>query len=227
MRTYLIAKAEEEKRKQEEEKTRQESYRLEQRRMEHDILRTSLQGGIPPPMIPVVFAGMGGGALPQAALDWARQCLSPQPQHSQPPVLMPAGTVSPEHHRRRDSQTQLYGQYPGPGVPSTPGSTQGPPSGYAPAYPLSPTRPRGQSMPGPMTRHPGTSNPPTLNTNVQTGYGGGPGHQPHAAVSSVPQQENQASQSLYILQWQPPTTGGNSSNQPATPSGSSKTKTRS
>lgn len=230
MRTYLMARAEEEKRKQEEEKTRQESYRLEQRRMEHDIIRTSLQGGIPPPMIPVVFAGMGSGTLSQAALEWARQYLGPQPQHAQPQALMPPEAVSSEHHHHRgNSQTQVYGHY-APGVPSTPGSTQGPPSGYAPAYASSPTRPRGQSMPGQMNRPPGTSNPAPLNTSAQPSFGG-PGHQPHSGISSAPQSQDQQhpSQSpLYILQWQPPTTGrDNPATQPATPSGSSKTKTRS
>ncbi len=107
MRTWLNAKAEEEKRRQEEEKTRQEGYRLEQRKMEHDILRTSLQGGIPPPMIPVVFAGMAGGVIPPAALEWAQQYIYSQTQHSQPPALLPSGPTSPDH-QRRDSQAPAY-----------------------------------------------------------------------------------------------------------------------
>ncbi|GJD01926.1 hypothetical protein ColKHC_10751 [Colletotrichum higginsianum] len=49
MRSWLAAKTEEERRRQEEEKTRQESLRLEQRRIEADMLRTSLNGGIPRP----------------------------------------------------------------------------------------------------------------------------------------------------------------------------------
>ncbi|CAK7267418.1 hypothetical protein SEPCBS119000_002536 [Sporothrix epigloea] len=73
MRAWLLAKAETEKRRAEEERTHQDTIRLEQRRTEHDILRTSLAGGIPPPMVPIVFAGMGGGNLPQAALEWAHQ----------------------------------------------------------------------------------------------------------------------------------------------------------
>ena len=32
--------------------------------MEHSILRDSLQGGIPPPMVPIVFAGMAGANIP-------------------------------------------------------------------------------------------------------------------------------------------------------------------
>ncbi|ROW04036.1 hypothetical protein VSDG_01096 [Cytospora chrysosperma] len=128
MRAWLQAKAEEEKRKQEEERTNQERLRLEQRRTEYDILRASLQGGIPPPMVPVVFAGMGGGNLPPSALEWAQQFTYSQAQHGPPQQLLP-GPTSPEH--RRDSQAQAYGHYPGSGgVPSTPGSAQGVHGGF-------------------------------------------------------------------------------------------------
>ena len=233
MRTWLVAKTEEEKRKQEEEKTRQESYRLEQRRMEHDILRTSLQGGIPPPMVPVVFAGMGGGVLPQAALDWMQQYFSQSQQPQQhPPALMPPGPISPEH-QRRDSQAQTHPHYSGGGVPSTPGSAQGPP--YASGYPGSPTRPRGQSMPGPMVGRPpqgSTSNLPALNTNVLPGQAGPPTGTSHPGLSQQQQQqEAQPSPSIYFHHWQPPTSQGGggrgATDQPGTPSGSSKTKSRS
>ncbi|KAK6086888.1 hypothetical protein SCUP234_02408 [Seiridium cupressi] len=133
MRTWLVAKTEEERRRQEEEKTRQETLRLEQRRLEHDMLRTSLDRGIPPPMVPMVFAGMSGGVLPQAALEWAQQYLAPQ--HGHQPQLPPAqGTVSPEH--RRDSQSHGYGAYAGSvGVPSTPGSGPGPQGGGRGGWP--------------------------------------------------------------------------------------------
>lgn len=241
MRAWLLTRAEEEKRKQEEEKrrqeeekTRQESYRLEQRRMEHDILRTSLQGGIPPPMVPVVFAGMGGGVLSQAALEWAQQYMFPQSQQQHPPALMPPGQVSPEH-QRRDSQAQNYPHYPASGgVPSTPGSAQGPPSGYVSGYPGSPTRPRGQSIPGPLGGRPphgGASALPSLNTSVPGGQGGGATGGAHQVLSqSQQQQEAQPSPSIYFHHWQPPTNQGGSrgsTDQPGTPSGSSKTKSRS
>ncbi|KAK3297661.1 uncharacterized protein B0H64DRAFT_321300 [Chaetomium fimeti] len=218
MRVWLTAKAEEDKRRQEEERTRQEGYRLEQRRMEHEILRTSLEGGIPPPLVPVVFAGMGGGALSPAALDWAQQFMMSQTPQQHPPALMPPGTVSSDP-QRRDSQTQMYAQYPvsGGAVPSTPGSAQGPPSAYASGYPGSPTRPRGLSMPGAMAGRAlagGGSNLPNLNTSVP----GGPGQQPGLAQH---QQEPQASPSIYFHHWQPPTTqsgGRGGAEQPATPS---------
>ncbi|KAK4240243.1 hypothetical protein C8A03DRAFT_13419 [Achaetomium macrosporum] len=224
MRVWLIAKAEEDKRRQEEEKTRQESYRLEQRRMEHEILRTSLQGGIPPPLVPVVFAGMGGGVLSPAALEWAQQFMLSQSPQQPPPALMLPG-AAPSEHQRRDSQTQVYGRYPvSGGVPSTPGSAQVPPSAYMSGYPGSPTRPRGQSMPGAMAGRSlvgSGSNLPNLNTNLPGGPGGGSGiaHQPAMAQSQ--QQEPQASPSIYFHHWQPPTTqtgGRGGTDQPATPS---------
>ncbi|KAK3905372.1 hypothetical protein C8A05DRAFT_12805 [Staphylotrichum tortipilum] len=232
MKAWLAAKAEEDKRRQEEERTRQESYRLEQRRMEHEILRTSLQGGIPPPLVPVVFAGMGGGALSPAALEWAQQLIMSQSTQQHPPALLPAGAVSSEH-QRRDSQAQAYGQYTvSAGVPSTPGSAQGPPSGYISGYPGSPTRQRGLSMPGAMAGRPligGGSNLPNLNTtSVPSGPGGSSGtaHQAGLAQSQQQtqqqqQQEAQASPSIYFHHWQPPTSqagGRSSAEQPATPS---------
>ncbi|AEO71401.1 uncharacterized protein THITE_124386 [Thermothielavioides terrestris NRRL 8126] len=227
MRAWLVAKAEEDKRRQEEERTRQESYRLEQRKTEHEILRTSLQGGIPPPLVPVVFAGLGGGALSPAALEWAQQFMMPQSPQPHPPALMPSGAASSEQ-QRRDSHAQSFGQYPlSVGVPSTPGSAQGPPAAYMSGYPGSPTRPRGQSMPGAMAgrSHPGSgSNLPNLNINVQGGPGGTSGvvgHQPGMAQPQQQQQEQQASPSIYFHHWQPPTTqagGRGGTDQPATPS---------
>ncbi|RFN51515.1 hypothetical protein FIE12Z_4251 [Fusarium flagelliforme] len=132
-------KQEEERRRQEEERTRQESLRLEQRKVEMEMLRTSLQSGIPPPMVPLVFAGMGGGIAPQAALEWAQQFMPPgQAPRAQ---IMPAQwPVSPEH--QRESQSQQHAQQQG--IPPAP-------AGYA--YPPSPSsRPRGQTVSGVIGR---------------------------------------------------------------------------
>ena len=76
MNVWLQAKTEEDRKKQEEEKSRQESLRLEQRVIEHNMLRDSLQAGVPPHMIPLIFAGISGGSLPQAALDLTQQYMS-------------------------------------------------------------------------------------------------------------------------------------------------------
>jgi hypothetical protein len=227
MKAWLMAKAEEEKRKAEEERTRQETLRLEQRRTEHDILRTSLQGGIPPPMVPMVFAGMGGGNLPQAALEMAQQFMYSQAQQAAPQQLLAGGPVSPDH--RRDSQAQAYVQYTGSvGVPSTPGSAQAPQSAFMGGYPGSPTRARGFSVGAPAGRPVLSSNLPTLNTNVPGGPGTQSAMQSHPGISSA-QQEPQPSPSIYFHHWQPPTsqTSQSSSNHPGTPAGSSKMKIRS
>ncbi|KZL66046.1 hypothetical protein CI238_06239 [Colletotrichum incanum] len=223
MRSWLAAKTEEERRRQEEEKTRQESLRLEQRRIEADMLRTSLNGGIPPPIVPLVFAGMGGG-VPPAALEWAQQFLAQQGQQPQHPQLLPSqGPLSPDH--RRDSHSQSYGQYAG--VPSTPSSAPGP-HGF-PGYPGSPQRGRATTLSstGSVSRPLGSSNLPSLNTNVP--HSGPPGsstlqsQQQHpAAQSAQTQQEAQPSPSIYFHHWHPPTSqAGGGSTQPATPSGES------
>nr|CEG03866.1 unnamed protein product [Fusarium acuminatum CS5907] len=92
IRDWLQTSIEEDKRRQAEERTRQESLRLEQRKVEMDMLCTSLQGGIPPAMIPLIFVRMGsGGARLQMAgaqqltsVSQAHhfQLLSPQHVHS-------------------------------------------------------------------------------------------------------------------------------------------------
>ncbi|KAI1632636.1 hypothetical protein F4809DRAFT_645256 [Biscogniauxia mediterranea] len=214
MKNWLMAKTEEEKRKQEEEKTRQATLRLEQRKVEMDILRTSLDRGIPPPMVPVVFAGMSGGAMPQVALEWAQQYLAPQQAH--PAQILPAqGPASPE--ARRDSQQ--YGYAGSAGVPSTPGS--GP--GFVPyAGPGSPSRPRAHTlgMGAPVGRPLGGSALPRLTTTGE-GSVGPPGvpHPSHALAqqqTAGPQQDTQ-SPSIYFHHWQPPNSQAGSS-QPAAPS---------
>ncbi|KAF7171712.1 hypothetical protein CNMCM5623_004022 [Aspergillus felis] len=79
LRQWLQAKAEEDRRLQEEEKTRQESLRLEQRKIEQSMLRDSLQSGVPPQMIPLIFAGITGGSLPQSAIELIQQYASQNP----------------------------------------------------------------------------------------------------------------------------------------------------
>lgn len=248
MRNWLHAKAEEDKRKQEEEKTRQESLRLEQRKIEQDMLRTSLTGGIPPYMIPMVFAGMGGGNLPNASLEWAQHYMAQahhlqqqqQTQQQQQQLLPSQGPNSPEEVQRKDSRAiappYVAPQHPAPmTLPSTPigpaGSQQS--AGFLPSYPMSPASrsrqgPQGQ---GTISRTPGTSHLPRLNTGEMSIQppppgpgmqilGGQPSH-PLQQTQSVQQQEPQSSPSIYFYHWQPPTTqtGTTSSANPTTPSG--------
>ncbi|KAI1179492.1 hypothetical protein F4777DRAFT_433166 [Nemania sp. FL0916] len=222
MRNWLLAKAEEEKRMQEEEKTRQETLRLEQRRLEHEILRTSLDRGVPPPMIPLVFVGMSGGNLSQAALEWIQQYLPlpQQPQHAQ--ILPAQGPTSPEH--RRDSQQ--YSSYAGSaGVPPTPGSaTQ---AGFVPyQVPSSPARSRAHTITfGPPTARPPGGLSSSALPRLSTGdVGSGPSHASHTAAPPQQQQQQQGaatqqetqSSGIYFHYWQPPTSQAGSSQQTPT-----------
>lgn len=229
MRSWLQAKAEEERRKQEEERTKQESYRLEQRKLEAEMLRTSLEKGIPPPIVPLVFAGMGG-ALSDAALEVAKQYLAGQAAGQHPQLMPSHGQRSPE--QRRDSQSQGYPQYAP--VPSTPGSAA-PPQGYI-TYPGSPTtrgRAHTMSSTGSTGRPmgPSGSHLPSLNTSApQPGSAPATGHQhqmgqvPQQQPQQQPsasQQESQASPGIFFHHWQPPTSHAGGSNPTATPSGAS------
>ncbi|KAH7250111.1 uncharacterized protein BKA55DRAFT_594268 [Fusarium redolens] len=214
MRHWLQARAEEDKRKQEEERTRQESLRLEQRKVEMDMLRTSLQAGIPPPMVPLVFAGMGGGGVaPQAALEWAQQFMPPGQAPPRAQIMPAQWPVSPEHQRESQTQSHTHAQHPGIPSASTPAA------GYV--YPPSPSRPRGQTVSGAIGRPMGMSTLPSLNTNVpQSAHAPPPMHShqhPHM------QQEPQSSPSIYFHHWQPPTSqASGSSNRPGSPSESAK-----
>ncbi|KAI9674158.1 MAG: hypothetical protein M1817_001976 [Caeruleum heppii] len=117
MRIWLQTKQEEDKRRQEEEKTRQETLRLEQRRVEQSILHESLQAGIPPYFVPLIFAGMGGGNLPNASLEWAQHYIAQvhqlqqqqqqqQQQQHQHPAALPPPHHSPEPQREGRVVTQ-------------------------------------------------------------------------------------------------------------------------
>ena len=77
MRSWLQAHSEENRRKQEEEKTRQEDLRLQQRKVEQNMLTESIRSSIPPPMIPLIFAGIGGGGNVQnLGVDWAQHYMA-------------------------------------------------------------------------------------------------------------------------------------------------------
>ncbi|KAJ8058099.1 hypothetical protein OCU04_012958 [Sclerotinia nivalis] len=234
MRNWLQAKAEEDKRKQEEEKTRQESLRLEQRKIEQDMLRTSLAGGIPPYMIPMVFAGMGGGNLPNASLEWAQHYMAQAHQLQQHQVqqrLVPGQSqhTSPEQLQRGDSRPAFGGQHPAPvTVPSTPIGPTGP--GFLPSYQMSPAS-RSRHTEGSLARATANSQLPRLNTGemlIQPPPAassmqilpGQPGHPLAQLQSAQQQQEPQSSPSIYFHHWQPPTSqaGTSSAHQPPTPS---------
>ncbi|OJJ87417.1 uncharacterized protein ASPGLDRAFT_43974 [Aspergillus glaucus CBS 516.65] len=135
MHLWLRARAEEDRRKQEEEKARQETLRLEQRVVEHSMLRDALQAGVPPHMVPLIFAGISGGGLPQAAIDLAQQYVShpvaqgqgqgPGPGPvvaSMPPPPAPPAPPPPQHHQHQPQHQQHhphhhYHQSSGPDMP--------------------------------------------------------------------------------------------------------------
>ncbi|PGH37122.1 hypothetical protein GX50_00105 [[Emmonsia] crescens] len=106
MRQWLQTKAEEDRRKQEEERTRQEGYRLDQRKIEQSMLRESLKAGVPPYMVPLIFANMGGGGN----LQWTQQYMSQMPgSSSQPPPPSQKASLTPPQPQPQ--------QYPTPQQP--------------------------------------------------------------------------------------------------------------
>ncbi|OWP05636.1 hypothetical protein B2J93_1685 [Marssonina coronariae] len=238
MKNWLHAKEEEDRRKQEEEKTRQESLRLEQRKVEQEMLRTSLSGGIPPYMIPMVFAGIGGGSLPVASLEWVQHYMAEthhlQQQQVQTQQLLPAqAQTSPEQLQRRDSRV-VPGQHPTQQhtapmtLPSTPigrtSSQQG--TGFLPSYQMSPASRARQSIQGQgvVARPSQLSHLPRLNTGethnqppppglVMKMPTGQPSHPLHQ-TQSVQTQEQQSSPSIYFHHWQPPTTQADHTSSP-------------
>mgnify|MGYP001563086695 CR=1 FL=1 len=236
MRTWLQAKAEENKRCQEEERTAQDSLRLEQRRIEHDIIRTSLSGGIPPHLIPLVFAGMGGGSLPSAGLEWAQRYVAQEQQQLQQQLPPPqqqlahplaAAQLSPTMRMRKDRQiSHPYGHstHPAPApLPSTPiaSLSQQSPLAQGKGYPASPPR-TGTQLPGfsALAQTAQSGGFPRLNTGeVQI-------LQPQPWVSQAQSQQqtqpsepsSQQTPGIYFHHRQPPTSQAPSlpSTQPAT-----------
>ncbi|KAL9094649.1 MAG: hypothetical protein Q9163_006543, partial [Psora crenata] len=105
MRSWLHAKSQEDRRKQEEEKTRQEGLRLEQRKIEQSMLQESLRGGIPPPMVPMVFASMGGANVSNMSVEWAQHYMtqmSIQQQQQQ--------QQQQQHQQQQQQQLQVAAQ---------------------------------------------------------------------------------------------------------------------
>ncbi|OAX84373.1 hypothetical protein ACJ72_01265 [Emergomyces africanus] len=159
MRQWLQTKAEEDRRKQEEERTLQEGYRLDQRKIEQSMLRESLKAGVPPYMVPLIFANMGGGAN----LQWTRQYMSQMPGSSpQPPppsihssniAPQPQPQPQPQHHPPRQQhhqqpQQEHHHQYQQQPQQHTPIPSQTAPSSNVHRHPPPPqTQP--QSMPPP------------------------------------------------------------------------------
>jgi hypothetical protein len=241
MRNWLAAKAEEERRRQEEERTRQESLKLEQRKIEQSMLRESMQGGVPPHLVPIIFAGIGGGNLANISAEWIQQYTATVQAAHQQAQAQAQGQLSPD--ARRDARmigqpsSSIFG-----GQPHAQQTAQ-PPISVLPGQPL-PSQPQqapvaygGMISPHAKTSHlPGALGAPTsaprpvpqsqlprLTTNDMN-------IQPPPTASSNPQplqsqsaQQEQSSPSIYFHHWVPPSSATQekslSGNPPATPSG--------
>jgi hypothetical protein len=249
MKNWLAAKAEEERRRQEEEKTRQETLRLEQRKVEQSMLRESMQGGVPPHLVPIIFAGIGGGNLANISAEWIQQYTTQvQAAHQQAQAQAQAqAQLSPD--LRRDPRMIGQQQSTVYAAQAQPPQTILPPTAVLPGQPL-PAQP--QHAP---TSYPGGQLSPRSRA-VQAGLGGAPTSAPrslpHSQLprlttnemnvqqpSAVPagvqqlqstqtQQQEQSSPSIYFHHWVPPSSSSqqeksSSGNPPATPSGKYKT----
>ena len=228
MRSWLHAKAEEDRRKQEEEKTRQESLRLDQRRIEQDMLRDSLQGGVPPPMVPLIFAGIGGGNLPAHTLEWAQQYLASltiqnqqqqqqlqaqQQQLHQQQIQAQQQQMSPEIHR----DTRITSSHP-----------------YSAHQPLPPPAPAPPAAPAQASQGRGSISDPTSAANALSRLNTTE-FIPSSATTHTPRQPLHPSQQaqtassdqssgpgLFFHHWTPPNPNSvAAANQPPTPSGKS------
>ena len=220
MRNWLVAKAEEDRRKQEEEKTRQESYKLEQRRIEQSMLRESLNAGIPPPMVPMIYAGIGGSNLANISVDWLQQ-YSTQLQATQQQIQQQS---PPEIRRETRLISQGSSQYPAaqpqqqqvlPSQPNEQPQQPAPLQTTFSAYNPAPSRPPPTSVPRSATH----TQLPRLTTNemyVQQPAQQGPGSAHPLQQSQTIQQDQPASSpSIYFHHWHPP--GESRSIQPQTP----------
>jgi len=236
MKNWLAAKAEEERRRQEEERTRQESLKLEQRKIEQSMLRESMQGGVPPHLVPIIFAGIGGGNLANISAEWIQQYTATvQAAHQQAQVQ---GQTQMSPDMRRD--TRMIGQQASSAYGGQAQSSHSvlPPTSVLPGQPLPPQAqqaPAGYAAMSPRARAaqttgilgPPTSAPrsmpqsqlPRLTTNEMNIQ------QPPSTSSSAQQsaQQEQSSPSIYFHHWVPPSSSNqeksSSGNPPATPSG--------
>lgn len=248
MKNWLATKAEEERRKQEEERTRQESLRLEQRQIEHAMLRESMQGGVPPQLVPMIFAGIGGGNLANVSVEWLQQYASQfqaaqqqqqQQQQPQQQQHQQAIGVSPELRRETRMINPAQSSYalsaqPGQqqavaGAPAVPVQLLPPLAQHQTTFsayqtaPLSPGSRARTTGPTSAPRSAAHSSLPRLTTNEMQI------HQPPTAPSSsahplhqtqtVQPEQPSSSPSIYFHHWVPPTSQSESkSNQPQTPS---------
>ncbi|KAI7647280.1 hypothetical protein KC318_g18740 [Hortaea werneckii] len=222
MRNWLVAKAEEDKRKQEEEKTRQESYRLEQRRIEQSMLRESLSAGVPPTMVPMIYAGLGGSSPANLSLDWLQQyagqlqAAQQQVQQQSPPQLRRESRVIsqappssyPQTIQQQVMPTQQPVEHPPPNQPlQTTFSAYQPVQQQRNATASAPRSAAHASLPRLTTNEMYVHQPPPHNPGSAHPLQQGPGIQQEPPASSP---------SIYFHHWVPPNEA-NKNQQPPTP----------
>ncbi|KAF8253903.1 hypothetical protein K440DRAFT_147061 [Wilcoxina mikolae CBS 423.85] len=203
LRTWLLTKMEEERRRAEEERTQQERLKVETRRVELEMLRESFKYGIPPPLVPLMF--MGSGTVKASSGEWVHEYVSQymailqqaqhqgSAQHSIPGVPLPASPAHGPTLRRETRSIHQMHQQPVVTVAAQPT----PP----PHHPQQP-----QQM-GPPTG--GGSGGVGSGSNVQVG--------PPAHYVSTYQLPNTGSLSRPGPQGQPPLQQALTSSQPAPP----------
>lgn len=139
LRGWIAAKVEEEKTKQEEEKTRQEKLRLKKREIEQSMLRESFQAGVPPQLIPAIFASTWGAQEHMPLLESYRESRMVR-------------QVQPGKHTEQSQALQSVHQ-PDTAVLAqpAPAQTQSIPLSIVPAYTGENPRPEVRTAPKPGT----------------------------------------------------------------------------
>jgi hypothetical protein len=156
MRTWLLAKMEEERRKAEEEKTkqeearvRQEEFKTDQRRMEQEMLRESFKYGVPPALVPLVM--MGNSPRGEWVHEWIAQNMGMLQQHGQHPlsgqlaIAGPPPQASPVPTLRRETRS-IHQMHQQPSVAPIVAQPTPPPPHAPQQHPMGP--PSGGSGPG-------------------------------------------------------------------------------
>ena len=248
MRNWLQAKSEEDRRKQEEEKTHQESLRLEQRKIEQTMLRESLQGGVPPYMVPMVFAGIGGGNLANASLEWAQHYMAQISLQQQAQLQQQQQQARPQVQTSSEQGREarlLAGPQPNPYAAQQANQTTSVQSGqlpvnqgFAPSYHASSVAAeRAKSQQQSLQAAPPASNSrvqtssvlPRLNTvemQIQPPPSGPSGvqlsgqHPLQQTQNAPPQEQPSTSPAIYFHHWVPPASQSGSKD-PPTPSSKS------
>lgn len=206
MRSWLHAKAEEDRRRQEEERTKQENLKLDQRKIEHDILTESLRGGVPAHMVPLIFAGIGGGNLPAHTLEWMQQymsSLSIQNQQQQQQLQVQQQQMQQIQHQQSSPEQHMGSR----GIPTNP---------YGPQASMQNTsNPQAQSSRNVIMAPQPSTNLSRLNTaDLQPQPI--PAQPARQSIQPAQQPPSESNSQLFFHHWVPP-----SNNQPPTPSGKS------